>query len=108
MNGQNSTKFYLRFDIDNILVGMALHQFTQIPNRVMAHESCQNFLCSLSRELVNGIVQNFAYALMLTRSRLTICNIYKTVMTLSYVRGFFLPYNGPGQGPRVCLLYSDV
>ena len=38
MNGQNSTKFYIHFDIDKIL-----HKLMQIPNRVMAHESCKIF-----------------------------------------------------------------
>ena len=87
MNGQNSTKFYIHFDIDKIL-----HKF-------IVHESCKIFLCSLSRELNNGELnngnrQNFAYALMLTKSRLTICNIYKTVMTLVLCQRLFSTNSG--------------
>ena len=57
------------------------------------------FLCSLSRELNNGELnngnrQNFAYALMLTKSRLTICNIYKTVMTLVLCQRLFSTNSG--------------
>ena len=51
MNGHNSTKFCVHFDIDKINVGIVLHQFIQIPNRVMALYSCQNFI--LAQYLAN-------------------------------------------------------
>ena len=56
-------------------------QFSQIYNRVMAlHYRPLNIL-----RMIDGIRPNFAYALLLTRSRL---RIYSTVMALGYCQNF--------------------
>ena len=43
MNGGNLTKFCICIDIDKIHVGIVMHQFVEINNRVVSFESRQNF-----------------------------------------------------------------
>ena len=43
-NRWNLTKFCMYIDTESILVGIVTHQFSQINNRIIAIDCCQNFV----------------------------------------------------------------
>ena len=67
----NLTKFCICIDIDNVKVGIVMHQFEQIFNRVMTLDSCPNFICA--QYLKNKFM--VFDQILLTRSRLRLLHI---------------------------------
>ena len=76
-NWSNLTKFCTCIDIDKIKDKIVTRQFSQIYNRVIALDWCQNFVSAQypSWEQIDRIWPNFAYALILTWSRLGLLRI---------------------------------
>ena len=68
INGWNLTKFIMCIDIAEILVGIIMCKIAQIYNKVTALDLIQNFISA--QYLKNEWMEDFAYILKFTRSRL--------------------------------------